>query len=173
MLVSLANSVSLINKRFVDHLTGNNILSGKYYGFRSATSTAEVPSVIKQRIDKVFNDCCIVEVSDLDIWKDFERFAAQTLTPSFLDELSPLSTPLQEVVPWGSFFNVYPSKVHETKNMASTFVRILFLFYIIYLPRNILTYIYKYLFINIYTGVIRVYECTPYNQDNQSRRPDL
>lgn len=99
-LLSFANSVSTINKRYVDHLRGDNILRDKSYGFRSASSTADILSVITRRINKECNGCFIMKVSDLDNPKDFSRFAAQTT--SLLDERSPLSSPFQQVVPCGS-----------------------------------------------------------------------
>ena len=59
-LVSLLSVVSkvfekLVNNRIVDHLENCGLFSDFQYGFRSSRSTADLLTVVSDRIDRVFN----------------------------------------------------------------------------------------------------------------------
>ncbi|MEL7340328.1 MAG: reverse transcriptase family protein, partial [Bacteroidota bacterium] len=64
---------SVINKRILDHLNRNNLLSDVQYGFRSARSTADVLTVITHRISEAMAMGNHSRVIALDISKAFDK----------------------------------------------------------------------------------------------------
>ena len=76
--VSLLSVVSkifekLLNNRIVDHLEKCGLLSYFQYGFRSSRSTADLLTVVSDRIGKAFNRSGATRAVALDISKAFDR----------------------------------------------------------------------------------------------------
>ena len=76
--VSLLSVVSkvfekLVNNRIVDHLEKCGIFSDFQYGFRSSRSTADLLTVVSDRIARAFNRSGATRAIALDIWKAFNR----------------------------------------------------------------------------------------------------
>ena len=70
-ILSVASKIceELVNKRLVDHLE-------KYfqYGFMSSRSTADLLTVVYERIPRTFNMSGVTRAAVLDISKAFHRF---------------------------------------------------------------------------------------------------
>ena len=76
--VSLLSVVSkvfekLVNNRIVDHLEKCGLFSDFQYGFRSSRSTADLLTVVSDRIARVFNRSGATRTVALDISKVFDR----------------------------------------------------------------------------------------------------
>ena len=76
--VSLLSMVSkvfekLVNNRIVDHLENCGLFSDFQYGFRSSRSTADLPTVVSDRIAWAFNRSGATPALALDISKAFDR----------------------------------------------------------------------------------------------------
>ena len=76
--VSLLSAVSkvfekLVNNRIVDHLEKCGLFSDFQYGFRSSRSTADLLTVVCDRIDRAFNRSGATQTVALDISKAFDR----------------------------------------------------------------------------------------------------
>ena len=76
--VSLLSVVSkvfekLVNNRIVDHLEKCGLFSDFQYGFRSSRSTADLLTVVSDRIARAFNRCGATQAVALDISKAFDR----------------------------------------------------------------------------------------------------
>ena len=76
--VSLLSVVSkvfekLVNNRFVDHLENCGLFSDFQYGFRSSRSTADLLTVVSDRIARAFNRSGATRTVALDISKAFGR----------------------------------------------------------------------------------------------------
>ena len=76
--VSLLSVVSkvfeiLVNNRIVDHLEKCGLFSDFQYGFRSSQSTADLLTVVSDRIARAFNRSGATLAVALDISKDFDR----------------------------------------------------------------------------------------------------
>ena len=76
--VSLLSVVSkvfqkLVNNRIVDHLKKCDLFSVFQYGFRSSQSTADLLTVVSDRIARAFNKSGLTEAVALDISKTFDR----------------------------------------------------------------------------------------------------
>ena len=76
--VSLLSVVSkvfekLVNNRIVDHLEKCGLFSGFQYGFRSSRSTADLLTVVSDRIARAFNGSGATRAVALDISKAFDR----------------------------------------------------------------------------------------------------
>ena len=76
--VSLLSVVSkvfekLVNNRIVDHLEKCGLFSDFQYGFRSSRSTADLLTVVSDRIARVFNRSGAIRAVALDISKAFDR----------------------------------------------------------------------------------------------------
>ena len=76
--VSLLSVVSkvfekLVNNRIVDHLQKSGLLSDFQYGFRSSPSTADLLTVVSDRIDRAFNRSGTTRAVTLDIFKAFDK----------------------------------------------------------------------------------------------------
>ena len=76
--VSLLSVVSkvfekLVNNRIVDHLEKCGLFSDFQYGFRSSRSTADLLTVVSDRIARVFNRSGATRAVALDISKAFDR----------------------------------------------------------------------------------------------------
>ena len=63
----------VINKRVLDHLVKNNLLSDVQYGFRSSRSTADVLTVLTHRISEAIAKGNHTRVIALDISKAFDK----------------------------------------------------------------------------------------------------
>ena len=77
--VSLLSVVSkvfekLVNNRIVDHLEKCGLFSDFQYGFRSSRSTADLLTVVSDRIARAFNRSEDTRPAALDISKAFDRF---------------------------------------------------------------------------------------------------
>ena len=77
-LVSLLSVVSkvfekLVNSRIVDHLEKCGLFSDFQYGFRSSGSTADLLTVVSDRIGRAFNRFRANQAVALDISKAFDR----------------------------------------------------------------------------------------------------
>ena len=76
--VSLLSVVSkvfekLVNNRIVDHLEKCGLFSDFQYGFRSSRSTADLLTVVSDRIARAFNRSGAIRAVALDISKAFDR----------------------------------------------------------------------------------------------------
>ena len=76
--VSLLSVVSkvfekLVNNRIVDHLENCGLFSDFQYGFRSSRSTADLLTVVSDRIARAFNRAGATRAVVLDISKAFDR----------------------------------------------------------------------------------------------------
>ena len=76
--VSLLSVVSkvfekLVNNRIVDHLENCGLFSDFQYGFRSSRSTADLLTVVSDRIARAFNRSGATRAVVLDISKAFDR----------------------------------------------------------------------------------------------------
>ena len=76
--VSLLSVVSkvfekLVNNRIVDHLEKCGLFSDSQYGFRSSRSTADLLTVVSDRIARAFNRSGDTRAVALDISKAFDR----------------------------------------------------------------------------------------------------
>ena len=76
--VSLFSVVSkvfekLVNNRIVDHLEKCGLFSDFQYGFRSSRSTADLLTVVSDRIVRAFNKSGATRGVALDISKVFDR----------------------------------------------------------------------------------------------------
>ena len=74
-LLSVVSKVSkkLVNNRIVDHLEKCGLFSDFQYGFRSSRSTADLLTVVSDRIARAFNRCGATRAVALDISKSFDR----------------------------------------------------------------------------------------------------
>ena len=77
-LVSLLSVVGkvfekLINNRIVNHLEKCGIFSNFQYGFWSSQSTADLLTVVSDRITRAFNSSGAAQAVTLDISKAFDR----------------------------------------------------------------------------------------------------
>ena len=74
-LLSVANKVfeKLVNNRIVDHLEKCGLFSDFQYGFRSSRSTADLLTVVSDRIARTFNRSGTTRAVALDISKAFDR----------------------------------------------------------------------------------------------------
>ena len=76
--VSLLSVVSkvfekLVNSKIVDHLEKCGLSSGFQYGFRSSQSTADLLTIVCDRIARAFNRSGATPAAGLDISKAFDR----------------------------------------------------------------------------------------------------
>ena len=65
--------IKLANNRIVDHLEKCDLFSDFQYGFRSSRSTADLLTVVSDRITRVFNRSGATRAVALDISKAFDR----------------------------------------------------------------------------------------------------
>ena len=74
-LVSLFSKVleKLVNNGVVDHLEKSGLFSDFQYGFRSSRSTADLLTVVSDRIARAFNRSGATRAVALDISKAFDR----------------------------------------------------------------------------------------------------
>ena len=74
-LLSVVSKVfeKLVNNRIVDHLEKCVLFSDFQYGFRSSRSTADLPTVVSDRIARAFNRSGATQAVALDISKAFDR----------------------------------------------------------------------------------------------------
>ena len=84
--VSLLSVVSkvfekLVNNRIVDHLEKCGLFSDFQYGFRSSRSTADLLTVVSDRIARAFNRFGATQAVALDISKAFDRVWHAGLLP--------------------------------------------------------------------------------------------
>ena len=63
----------LLNNRIVDHLEKSGLFSNFQYGFRSSRSTADLLTVVSDRIASAFNRSGATRAVALDICKAFDR----------------------------------------------------------------------------------------------------
>ena len=63
----------LVNNRIVDHLEKCGLFSDFQYGFRSSRSTADLLTVVSDRIARAFNGSGATRAMALDIFKAFDR----------------------------------------------------------------------------------------------------
>ena len=63
----------LVNNRIVDHLENCGLFSDFQYGFRSSRSTADLLTVVSDRIARAFNRSGATQAVALDISKAFDR----------------------------------------------------------------------------------------------------
>ena len=74
-LLSVVNKVTeKLNSRIVDHLEKCGLFSDFRYGFRSSRSTADLLTVVSDRIARVFNNRSeTTEAVALDIFMPFDK----------------------------------------------------------------------------------------------------
>ena len=63
----------LVNNRIVHHLEKRGLFSDFQYGFRSSQSTADLLTVVSDRITRAFNRSGAARAMVLDIFKSFDR----------------------------------------------------------------------------------------------------
>ena len=75
ILLSVVSKVfeKLVNNRIVDHLEKCGLFSDFQYGFRSSRSTADLLTVVSDRIARAFDRCGAIRAVALDISKAFDR----------------------------------------------------------------------------------------------------
>ena len=86
--VSLLSMVSkvfekLVNNRLVDYLQKRGFFSDFQYGFRSSRSTADLLTVVSDRIARAFNRSGATQAVGLDISKAFDRVCHPGLLHKF------------------------------------------------------------------------------------------
>ena len=74
-LLSVVNKVfeKLVNNRIVDHLEKCGLFTDFQYGFRSSRSTADLLTIVSDRIARAFNRSGSTRAVSLDISKAFDR----------------------------------------------------------------------------------------------------
>ena len=74
-LLSVVSKVfeKLVNTRIADHLKKCGFFSDFQYGFRSSRSTADLLTVVSDRIARAFNRSEATRAVAVDISKDFDR----------------------------------------------------------------------------------------------------
>ena len=74
-LLSVVSKVfeNLVNNRIVDHLEKCGLFSDFQYGFRSSRSTADILTVLSDRIARAFNRSGDTQAVTLDIFKACDR----------------------------------------------------------------------------------------------------
>ena len=74
-LLSVVSKVfeKLVNNRIVEHLEKCGLFSDFQYGFRSSQSTADLLTVVSDRIARAFNRSGATRAVALDISKAFDR----------------------------------------------------------------------------------------------------
>ena len=107
--VSLLSVVSkvfekLVNNRIIDHLEKCGLFSDFQYGFRSSRSTADLLTVVSDRIARTFNRSGATRAVALDISKAFDRVWHAGLLHKLndLDGKSSQEYPVNAGVPQGS-----------------------------------------------------------------------
>ena len=70
-----------VNNRIVDHLEIYGLFSDFQYGFRSSRSTADLFTVVSDRIARAFNRSRATRAVALDISTDFDRVLHVGLLP--------------------------------------------------------------------------------------------
>ena len=153
--VSLLSVVSkvfekLVNNRIVDHLEKCGLFSDFQYGFRSSRSTADLLTVVSDRIARVFNSFGATRAVALDISKAFDRvwhagllqkFKSYGISGQVFGLISSfLSNRRLRVVLDGNSSQEYPvnAGVPQVSILGST----LFLLYINDLPDDVICAIY-------------------------------
>ena len=63
----------LVNNRIVDHLEKSGLFSDFQYGLRSSQSTADLFTVVSERIGRAFNRSGATQAMAVDISKAFDR----------------------------------------------------------------------------------------------------
>ena len=74
---------TLVNNRIVDHLEKCGLFSDFQYGFRSSQSTADLLTVVSDRIARAFNRSVATQAIALDISKAFDRVSHASLYHKF------------------------------------------------------------------------------------------
>ena len=167
---------SVINKRILDHLEANNLLSDVQYGFRSLRSTADVLTVITHRISEAMVGGNLAKMVALDISKAFDKVwhkglltklssygisgKVLSVIKSFLSGRS-----LQVVI------NGQSSQAHSINAgvpQGSILGPTLFLLFINDLPNHILNSL-----VNIYADDTSLYRCTSSDVDDHTAAADL
>ena len=74
-LLSMVSNVfeKLVNNRTVDHLEKCGLFSDFQFGFRSSRSTADLLTVVSERVARAFNRSGVTRAVALDISKAFDR----------------------------------------------------------------------------------------------------
>ena len=74
-LLSVVSKVfeKLVNKKIVDHLENSGLFSDFQYGFRFSRLTADLLTVVSDRIARAFNGSGATRAVALDISKAFDR----------------------------------------------------------------------------------------------------
>ena len=75
ILLSVVSKVfeKLVNNKIVDHLEKSGLFSDFQYGFRSSRSTADLLTVVSDRIARAFNRSGTTQAVALDKSKAFDR----------------------------------------------------------------------------------------------------
>ena len=164
--VSLLSVVSkvfekLVNNRFVDHLEKYGLFSDFQYGLRSSRSTADLLTVVSDRIARAFNRSGATRAVALDISKVFDRVWHAGLLHKLISYgisgqiFGPISSFLSNrrlrVVLNGKYSHEYP--VNAGVPQASILRPTLFLLYINDLPDD-----------NICNTAIYAYDTTLYSK---------
>ena len=151
--------VKLVNNRIVDHLEKCGLFSDFQYGFRSSKSTADLLTVVSDRIARAFNRFGATRAVALDISKAFDsvwhpgllhKLKSYGISGQIFDLVSSfLGNRRLRVVLDGKSSQEYP--VNAGVPQGSILGPTLFLLYINYLPDDVICDIAIYADITLYS----------------------
>ena len=165
-----------MNRRVLNHLDKNNLLSDVQYGFRSARSTADVLTVITHRISKTLASGQLCRVTALDISKAFDKvwhkglihkLSSYGISGNIMSAIkSFLSGRSLRVVVNGQSSQSH--SINAGVPQGSIIGPTLFLLFINDLPNHIINSM-----VDIYADDTTIYRCTSKNVDDEKVASDL
>ena len=135
----------LVNNRIVDHLEKCGLFSDFQYGFRSSRSTADLLTVVSDRIARAFNRSGATQAVALDISKAFDRVChagllhkpkSHGISGEIFGLVFSFLTRLLQLVLDGKYLQEYP--VNTVVSQGSILCPALFLLFINDLPDNVI-----------------------------------
>ena len=129
--VSLLSVVSkvfekLVNNRIVDHPEKCGLFSDLQYGCRSSRSTADLLTIVSDRIARAFNRSGATRAVALDISKDFDRVWHAGAPSCYLDSLDKLQKQICRIVGPSFAASLEPLAHRQNVTSLSLFYRYYF-----------------------------------------------